>query len=63
MHLARELIEKHGIAAIPGETFGLNNGCYLRVAYAALDKQQQITGIQRLINGLRDVVTNNPNQI
>ncbi|MBL1142458.1 MAG: pyridoxal phosphate-dependent aminotransferase [Proteobacteria bacterium] len=56
MQLVERLIKKHKIAVIPGETFGMNDGCYIRIAYGALDKKTSETGIQRLINGLTDII-------
>lgn len=56
MQLVERLIKTHKIAVIPGETFGMNDGCYLRIAYGALDKETSETGINRLINGLKDTI-------
>ena len=53
--LAKNLIEKYRVAVIPGETFGMNNGCYLRVAYGALSPQTAAVGIKRLVAGLRAI--------
>jgi aspartate/methionine/tyrosine aminotransferase len=53
--LAKNLIEKDRVAVIPGETFGMNNGCYLRVAYGALSPQTAAVGIKRLVTGLRAI--------
>jgi aspartate/methionine/tyrosine aminotransferase len=56
MQLVERLIKEHKIAVIPGETFGMDEGCYIRVAYGALDKKTSHMGIQRLINGLIDII-------
>ena len=56
MQLVELLINDYKVAVIPGETFGLNDACYLRVAYGALDMETSSTGIQRLINGLTDII-------
>jgi aspartate/methionine/tyrosine aminotransferase len=56
MQLVERLIREHKIAVIPGETFGMNNGCYIRIAYGALDKKTSEKGIQRLIDGLKDII-------
>lgn len=53
--VAKQLIEKYRVAVIPGETFGMNNGCYLRVAYGALSKETARAGITRLVTGLKDI--------
>ena len=52
-----KLVSKYKIAVIPGETFGMNNGCYLRVSYGSLNKKMSHTGIQRLIKGLKEIIT------
>jgi aspartate/methionine/tyrosine aminotransferase len=56
MQLVERLIKEHKIAVIPGETFGMNDGCYIRIAYGALDKKTSETGIQRLIDGLTEII-------
>lgn len=53
MQLVERMIRKHGVAALPGDTFGIHDGCYLRVAYAALEQNTAIEGIQRLVRGLK----------
>ncbi len=55
MTLAGRLIKEHQVAVIPGHTFGLTDGCYLRVAYGALDINNATEGIQRLTNGLNAI--------
>jgi aspartate/methionine/tyrosine aminotransferase len=54
MELAERLIREHGIAVIPGSAFGLD-GCYLRVAYGALEKDTVAQGISRLVAGLNAI--------
>jgi aspartate/methionine/tyrosine aminotransferase len=54
--LAEQLIREHGVAVMPGTTFGMNDGCYLRVAYGALDKETAVEGIERLVRGLQSIV-------
>ncbi len=55
MELARQLIERHKVAVIPGVTFGMQNKCYLRVAYGALRKDTAAEGIGRLVEGLKQI--------
>ncbi|MBL1208497.1 pyridoxal phosphate-dependent aminotransferase [Geminocystis sp. GBBB08] len=50
--LAKKLIENHRVAVIPGTTFGVENDCYLRVAYGSLNYETASIGIHRLIEGL-----------
>ncbi|KOP25059.1 aspartate aminotransferase [Hapalosiphon sp. MRB220] len=54
--LVKRLIQEHQIAVIPGTTFGMNNGCYLRIAYGALQKETAKEGIERLVRGLKKIV-------
>ncbi len=54
--LVKKLILEHQIAVIPGTTFGMNDGCYLRVAYGALQKDTVKQGIARLVKGLQTIL-------
>jgi aspartate/methionine/tyrosine aminotransferase len=56
--LVKRLIQEHKVAVIPGTTFGMNNGCYLRIAYGALQKETAKEGIERLVQGLETIVKN-----
>ena len=56
MGLVERLIREHGVAVIPGTTFGMNEGCYLRVAYGALTKDRAAEGIGRLTRGLKTIL-------
>ncbi len=56
MEIVRELIEKHKVAVIPGMTFGMEDKCYLRVAYGALQKATASEGIGRLVKGLKQIL-------
>jgi aspartate/methionine/tyrosine aminotransferase len=56
MPLAERLIREHGVAVVPGNAFGLDQGCYLRVAYGALEKQTVSDGIGRLVKGLKTIL-------
>jgi aspartate/methionine/tyrosine aminotransferase len=56
MALTERLIREHGVAVIPGTAFGITQGCYLRVAYAALRKETAAEGIGRLVRGLRKIL-------
>jgi aspartate/methionine/tyrosine aminotransferase len=51
MALVERLIRSHGVAVIPGSTFGMS-GCYLRVAYGSLSAETAQEGIGRLVRGL-----------
>ncbi|MGB2819973.1 MAG: pyridoxal phosphate-dependent aminotransferase [Phycisphaerae bacterium] len=56
MELVERLIREHKVAVIPGTTFGIETGCYLRIAYAALRKPTAAEGIGRLVRGLRAIL-------
>jgi aspartate/methionine/tyrosine aminotransferase len=55
-HLVRQLIQDYRVAVIPGMTFGMEEGCYLRVAYGALQQDTVAEGMGRLVKGLRAIV-------
>ncbi len=54
--LVKQLIERYQVAVLPGSTFGMVEGCYLRVAYGALRFSAFQEGIQRLMNGLANLL-------
>jgi len=56
MTLAERLIREHKVAVIPGTAFGLEKGCYLRVAYGALEPETAAEGMRRLVWGVRAIV-------
>ena len=55
IELTKKLISEYKIAVVPGITFGMNNGCYLRLAFGALKKSTVTEGIERFINGITDL--------
>lgn len=55
MTIAERLIREHKVAVIPGPAFGMKDGCYVRVAYGALQKATVAEGIGRLVVGLRAI--------
>jgi aspartate/methionine/tyrosine aminotransferase len=57
MGLVKQLIERYKVAVIPGMTFGIEDKCYLRVAYGALQKDTATEGISRLVKGLKQILT------
>jgi aspartate/methionine/tyrosine aminotransferase len=58
--LVERLVKEHGVAAIPGSAFGMpmrnETGCYLRVAYGALQKDTVAEGIGRFVRGIKEIV-------
>lgn len=53
--LVERLIREYRVAVIPGDTFGIESGCYLRVAYGALQYNTAAEGIGRLVRGLKSL--------
>lgn len=53
LELAERLIKQFKVASIPGCAFGMHSGCYLRISYGMLDREQCYEAINRLITGLR----------
>ncbi|BAY13640.1 pyridoxal phosphate-dependent aminotransferase [Calothrix sp. NIES-2098] len=56
--LVKRLIKEHQVAVIPGTTFGMEDRCYLRVAYGALQQETAKAGIERLVQGLQKILGN-----
>ena len=54
--LVKKLIQNYKIAVLPGSTFGMGKGCYLRIAYGALQQETATTGITRLVQGLKQLI-------
>jgi len=57
MELVETLIRQYKVAVIPGTTFGIDDGCYLRVAYGALQAETAQAGISRLVKGLQNILS------
>ncbi len=53
MDVVERLIREFRVAVIPGSTFGMDDGCYLRVSYGPLNKETAAEGIGRLVSGLK----------
>lgn len=56
MQLAQRLIKEFRIATVPGDTFGLDSGCYLRVSYGALNFEDLEQAMERLVKGLSQIL-------
>jgi aspartate/methionine/tyrosine aminotransferase len=56
MALVERLVREFEVAAIPGNAFGVENGCYLRIAYGALQKETVAEGIGRLVRGIKTIL-------
>jgi aspartate/methionine/tyrosine aminotransferase len=55
--LVEQLVKEHGVAAIPGNAFGMEDGCYLRVAYGALQPETVAEGVGRLARGIEKILS------
>lgn len=55
MDAATRLIREHRVAVIPGNAFGIESGCPLRVAYGALQPGTAAEALGRLVSGLRAI--------
>lgn len=55
MEIMERLIREYQVAVIPGTTFGISQGCYLRVAYGSLQWDTVTIGMGRLIRGLQQI--------
>jgi aspartate/methionine/tyrosine aminotransferase len=60
MDVVERLVRDYRVAIIPGATFGLTDGCYLRISYGALDEQCVIEAIDRLVRGLKTLCEEHP---
>ncbi|MGD9720364.1 MAG: pyridoxal phosphate-dependent aminotransferase [Pirellulales bacterium] len=56
MDVVERLVREFGVAVIPGTTFGMHQGCYLRLAYGALDADTTAEGMGRFVRGLKSIV-------
>lgn len=56
MELVERLIYDYGVAVMPGTAFGIDDGCYLRVAYGSLQKDTAVEGVGRLVQGLQTIL-------
>lgn len=56
MDLVHQLIRDHGVAILPGETFGVQKSCSLRIAFGALEKDTVAQGMGRLVTGLQAIL-------
>ena len=55
MSMVNKLIKDYKVAVLPGQAFGIDQGCYLRISYGALGPESAIEGIRRLTKGLNDL--------
>lgn len=56
MALVKALVKDFGVATLPGNTFGVRDGCALRISYGALESKTVIEGIGRLKRGLQSLL-------
>jgi aspartate/methionine/tyrosine aminotransferase len=56
MDLVTALVRDFRVAVIPGNAFGIADGCYLRISYGALEKPTVAEGLSRLVRGIANLV-------
>ncbi|HCX87217.1 MAG TPA: pyridoxal phosphate-dependent aminotransferase [Gammaproteobacteria bacterium] len=56
LELAQTLIERFGVAVIPGSAFGVTDRCAFRASFGALQSDSAIAGLDRLVTGLRTLI-------
>jgi aspartate/methionine/tyrosine aminotransferase len=56
LRIVERLIREHKVAAIPGTAFGLNRGCYIRLAYGSLAADTAAIALDRFVGGLRSIL-------
>jgi aspartate/methionine/tyrosine aminotransferase len=56
LDLVERLVREHGVAVMPGTTFGVEDRCALRVSYGSLQPETAIEGVGRLVRGLKAIV-------
>jgi aspartate/methionine/tyrosine aminotransferase len=56
LELVEKLIKDYRVAVLPGSTFGMKDGCYLRIGYGALSTETAREGIERLVRGLTSIL-------
>ncbi len=59
LQVVERLVREYRVAAIPGEAFGLDDECHLRIAFGALRQDTVATGMDRLVNGLQQIIDDN----
>ncbi|MFN0086717.1 MAG: pyridoxal phosphate-dependent aminotransferase [Blastocatellia bacterium] len=57
LEMVERLIREHGVAVIPGDAFGADEGCSLRISYGALRKATVAEGAGRLVRGIRAILS------
>lgn len=56
LELAKKLVTEHKVATIPGESFGMTDGVYLRLSYGALTPEDAKEGITRFVQGVQSFI-------
>jgi aspartate/methionine/tyrosine aminotransferase len=56
LELTERLVREHGVAVIPGCTFGIADECCLRIAYGSLKMETALEGTRRLVEGLQSIL-------
>lgn len=55
LDLVKRLIDTYKVAVIPGQAFGMEHSCYLRISYGSLTLENAALGIDRLVKGMTEL--------
>ena len=55
LDLVKRLIDTYKVAVIPGQAFGMEDSCYLRISYGSLTSENAALGIDRLVQGITEL--------
>ena len=56
LSVVERLVRDYRVAVIPGEAFGLVDACYVRIAFGALRQDTVAKGMDRLVDGLEEIL-------
>ncbi|MDV3349138.1 pyridoxal phosphate-dependent aminotransferase [Leptothoe sp. ISB3NOV94-8A] len=57
LDLAKQLVETYKVAVIPGQAFGMHQGCYVRISYGSLTLDNASLGVDRLVKGIKELAS------
>lgn len=57
LDVVERLVRQYRVAVIPGEAFGLTDACHVRIAFGALRQDTVAEGMDRLVNGLKKILS------
>jgi aspartate/methionine/tyrosine aminotransferase len=60
MGVTERLVSGHRVAVIPGGAFGFESGCFVRLAYGALDRATALEAVGRFVRGIKKICEADP---